>query len=168
MSGIVGADPAYDRLVRRSDFRSALLRVSIFRRQMSVQVHTVVQNAANLDMTFAQSTVQQHMSRTTNSTTFSIDTITAVEEMVRSSIPGDLIALHTAQPFWVVRDVYDGLYEQGLVPEPSSLAIAVMGPVENRRDIVLRRWREGELSHCCQFLFRSSADLAARRPSLAM
>ena len=92
-----------------------ICRRLVFPRQVRWQVHAVVQDAANFDLSLSRCAVNEEMTRAAHTANWSFDAIATVEEMVGPGAGDDLFPCGAAGAFGIISDVNNGLHKQCFV-----------------------------------------------------
>ena len=85
-------------------------------------VYALVQDAANFDSSRIRYAINEEMTRAAHSTSWAIDAIATVKEMVGPGSGDDFFPCETAGTLGVIGDVNNGLHKQRFVSKSSSFA----------------------------------------------
>lgn len=92
-----------------------ICRRLVFRRQVRWQIHAVVQDAANFDLSLSRCAVNEEMTRAAHTADWSFDVIATVEEVVGPGAGDDLFPCGAVGALGIIGDVNKGLHKQCFV-----------------------------------------------------
>jgi hypothetical protein len=130
-------------------FRLAPINITSFVvvRQVSKDIHAIVENSANLNLTVCACAIQQEVAGTTNATNGDRYAVSAMVKMVCPCVRGDLGARLTADPPRILGHIADGANQKRLVPQPTLESEPLVCPSKNRLDISLGNRRNDAAGH---------------------
>src|SRR5260370_22710658 len=105
---------------------------------MCLQLHGIVQNAADLHRAGFAHAVEQEMARAAYAVAGSTGRLAAKEEVIGSAIVGDFRPQTAAGKVWIFCDLLDGRSNELSVAPQGLWAKIILRPGKNARDVALR------------------------------